>query len=77
MKSQNGKPTSLYSDFAFAWSLSGMTVIRARSAADAAEKFSRLSRATMLNQADGGVFISAPVSAPSAKGQIDKQAESQ
>lgn len=40
----------LYSDFAFAWTISGLTVIRARNESEAAEKFQRLSRATMLNQ---------------------------
>jgi hypothetical protein len=44
------KPTTLYRDYAFAWTISGLNVIRARSRAEAREKFDRMSRATMLNR---------------------------
>ena len=44
------EPTKLYGEFAFAWTLSGLTVIRARSATEAQVKFEAMSRATLLNR---------------------------
>ena len=58
---QGSQPTRLYSDYAFAWTISGITVIRARSQSEATEKFHRLSRAAMLNQAIRKAFMSAPL----------------
>ena len=50
------KPTTLYTDWAFAWAITGITVIRARTLAEATAKFDRISRATMLNRATNAKF---------------------
>jgi hypothetical protein len=44
------KVQTLYGDYAVAWTLSGMTIVRARSAAEAQGKFDAMSRASMLNR---------------------------
>jgi hypothetical protein len=46
----NEKVRSLYGDFAIAWTLSGMTIVSARSAIEAQAKFDVMSRATILNR---------------------------
>jgi hypothetical protein len=51
---------TLFADFAFAWSITGITVIRARSQAQAQAKFDAMSRAAMLNRSDPA-FHRAPI----------------
>ena len=59
------KPTTLYRDFAFAWTISGVCIVRARSPALARDKFDAMSRASRLNQAEGLAFFSSLVGEPS------------
>lgn len=47
---QTPRLRTLYQNFAIVWTLSGMTIVRARSAGDAQTKFDAMSRATMLNR---------------------------
>lgn len=55
------RPARLYGDFAFAWMVTGITVVRARSEADAVARLQKMSRDTMINQAVKVSLVATPV----------------
>ena len=63
---------ALYGDYAFAWTITGIAVVRARSQADAQLKFEALSLGTKLNR-PGTAFHNVAIQTATPTGKEDER----